>query len=126
MGAAVALDERNQVTDARIFLGAVNSFPRACTKVQEALIGSPEYHELIQDMIDTLHEQGGIGLAAPQIGVLQRVMHQPLFLDACLLDRYRHFRCGVATRAREPCGDMQLFGQLSVVAPRNNDRQPFQ
>ena len=30
-------------------------------------IGSPAMHRLVADMIDTLHDYGGIGLAAPQI-----------------------------------------------------------
>lgn len=30
-------------------------------------IGSDEMHRLVSDMIDTLHDYGGIGLAAPQI-----------------------------------------------------------
>lgn len=31
-------------------------------------IGTPEMGRLIADMVDTLHDYGGIGLAAPQIG----------------------------------------------------------
>ena len=31
-------------------------------------ISSPELQRLVEDMIDTLHDYGGIGLAAPQIG----------------------------------------------------------
>lgn len=30
-------------------------------------IGSPELERLIEDMIETMHEYGGIGLAAPQV-----------------------------------------------------------
>lgn len=35
---------------------------------------TPELHELIQDMQDTMLELNGAGLAAPQIGVLKRVV----------------------------------------------------
>lgn len=35
---------------------------------------TPELHALIQDMFDTMEAADGAGLAAPQIGVLQRVM----------------------------------------------------
>jgi peptide deformylase len=38
-----------------------------------SLIGSSEFVALIADMTDTLAEQGGIGLAAPQIGVSLRI-----------------------------------------------------
>lgn len=33
-----------------------------------------ELHKLIEDMLDTMYEVHGIGLAAPQIGVLKRVI----------------------------------------------------
>ena len=35
---------------------------------------TPELHELIEDMFDTMEAADGAGLAAPQIGVLRRVM----------------------------------------------------
>ena len=31
-------------------------------------------HDILDDMIDTLHESRGVGLAAPQIGILRRVV----------------------------------------------------
>lgn len=37
------------------------------------LIGSEEFNSLIDDMRETLHEYGGIGLAAPQIDVGYRI-----------------------------------------------------
>ena len=36
-------------------------------------LGTPEFDRLIEDMIDTLHDYGGIGLAAPQINEPVRV-----------------------------------------------------
>ncbi len=35
---------------------------------------TPELHELIKDMFDTMEAADGAGLAAPQIGVLKRIM----------------------------------------------------
>ena len=35
---------------------------------------TPELHELIEDMFDTMEAADGAGLAATQIGVLKRVM----------------------------------------------------
>jgi len=35
---------------------------------------TPELHSLVHDMFDTMHAADGVGLAAPQIGVLKRVM----------------------------------------------------
>jgi peptide deformylase len=40
--------------------------------VQE--LDTPELHELVRDMLDTMHAANGAGLAAIQIGVLQRVV----------------------------------------------------
>ena len=34
---------------------------------------TPKIAELIEDMFDTMHEQNGVGLAAPQVGVLKRI-----------------------------------------------------
>lgn len=36
--------------------------------------GTPELRALVADMFDTMHAANGAGLAAPQIGVLQRVV----------------------------------------------------
>jgi peptide deformylase len=35
---------------------------------------TPELHQLLADMLDTMRHEGGIGLAAPQIGVPLRVV----------------------------------------------------
>jgi peptide deformylase len=37
-------------------------------------LDTPELHELVHDMLDTMHAADGAGLAAIQIGVLQRVV----------------------------------------------------
>lgn len=35
---------------------------------------TPRIHTLIQDMLDTMYDAQGVGLAAPQVGVLKRVV----------------------------------------------------
>ncbi len=35
---------------------------------------TPKILELIQDMIETMYDANGVGLAAPQIGVLKRIV----------------------------------------------------
>lgn len=35
---------------------------------------TPRTRELIEDMLDTMYEANGVGLAAPQVGVLKRVV----------------------------------------------------
>lgn len=42
---------------------------RIAPPVPEHLIGSVELQQLIDDMFDTMHHIGGVGLAAPQIGI---------------------------------------------------------
>ena len=47
---------------------------------------TPELHDLLADMRDTMQEEDGVGLAAPQIGVNQRVVifgveHNPRYPD---------------------------------------------
>jgi peptide deformylase len=42
---------------------------RIAPPVPESMIGSAELQQLIDDMFETMHHVGGVGLAAPQIGV---------------------------------------------------------
>lgn len=44
---------------------------KTCKEVKEV---TPRTHELINDMFDTLYEANGVGLAAPQVGVLKRIV----------------------------------------------------
>lgn len=49
--------------------------PRLLRRAREvAALDTPELHALIADMFDTMHAAGGVGLAAPQIGVDLRVV----------------------------------------------------
>ena len=43
-------------------------------KCREVTEFNDRLHELLDDMADTLVESGGVGLAAPQVGVLRRVV----------------------------------------------------
>ena len=44
---------------------------KKCREVTEM---TDRNRELIEDMIDTMYEANGVGLAAPQVGVLQRIV----------------------------------------------------
>ena len=45
------------------------------TKVSKVVKNvSPRTLMLIEDMLDTMYETGGVGLAAPQVGILQRIV----------------------------------------------------
>lgn len=44
---------------------------KVCKEVKEV---NPRTAELIEDMFDTMYEANGVGLAAPQVGVLKRIV----------------------------------------------------
>lgn len=44
---------------------------KKCKEVKEA---TPRIRELIEDMFETMYEANGVGLAAPQVGILKRIV----------------------------------------------------
>lgn len=44
---------------------------KTCKEVKEM---TPRIAELIEDMLDTMYEANGVGLAAPQVGILRRLV----------------------------------------------------
>ena len=44
---------------------------KVCKEVKEV---TPRIRELIEDMIETMYEANGVGLAAPQVGILKRIV----------------------------------------------------
>jgi peptide deformylase len=46
-------------------------FNKRCKDVTEM---TPRIKELIQDMLDTLYDAQGVGLAAPQVGIMKRIV----------------------------------------------------
>lgn len=44
---------------------------KKCKEVKEV---TPRIQDLIDDMLDTMYEAQGVGLAAPQVGVLKRIV----------------------------------------------------
>ena len=44
---------------------------KECKKVKEI---TPRIQELIEDMFETMYESNGVGLAAPQVGVLKQIV----------------------------------------------------
>lgn len=44
---------------------------KPCREVKEM---TPRLKELVADMYDTMHEAQGVGLAAPQVGILKRIV----------------------------------------------------
>ena len=44
---------------------------KKCKEVKEI---TPKIEELIDDMLETMYEANGVGLAAPQVGILKRIV----------------------------------------------------
>jgi peptide deformylase len=44
---------------------------RPCKEIKEV---TPRIRELVEDMLDTMYEANGVGLAAPQVGILKRLV----------------------------------------------------
>jgi len=44
---------------------------KKCKEVTEM---TPRIRDLIEDMLDTMYEANGVGLAAPQVGILKRIV----------------------------------------------------
>ncbi|MCR4842015.1 MAG: peptide deformylase [Eubacterium sp.] len=44
---------------------------KKCREIKEV---TPRIRELAEDMIDTMYEANGVGLAAPQVGILKRLV----------------------------------------------------
>ncbi len=44
---------------------------KKCREITEV---TPKIKELIEDMLDTMYEACGVGLAAPQVGILKRIV----------------------------------------------------
>lgn len=44
---------------------------KVCRPVKEM---TPRTRELIEDMLDTMYDANGVGLAAPQVGILKRIV----------------------------------------------------
>ncbi len=54
----------------KIMVQGEECLAKVCRPVTEF---NERLHQLLDDMLDTLEESGGVGLAAPQVGVLRRV-----------------------------------------------------
>ena len=44
---------------------------KVCKEIKEV---TPRIKELIEDMLETMYDANGVGLAAPQVGVLKRIV----------------------------------------------------
>ena len=52
-------------------MGEEDCLRQVCREVKEV---TPKLVQLIDDMLDTMYDEGGVGLAAPQVGMLRRIV----------------------------------------------------
>lgn len=88
--------------------------PVAINHVEGVSLSAAELQNLTQDMLDTMQEEGGIGIAAPQIGVSLRVMvvasqpnvrypHAPAMAPIVMLNPLLEWSSDVTAKDWEGC-----------------------
>lgn len=88
---------------------------KECKEVKEM---TPRTMELIEDMIDTMYEANGVGLAAPQVGVLKRIVVIDVTgEDLHVLINPRIVECSGEQTGQEGC--LSVPGKSGVVTRPN-------
>ena len=84
-------------------------------KSEEVTEFSEELWELLDDMSDTMYDAGGVGLAAPQIGVLKRVVVIDADDDHGLLELVNPVIVAIKGKQHEPEGCLSYPGKSGYV-----------
>ena len=74
-----------------------------------------ELWQLLDDMADTMYDAGGVGLAAPQVGVLKRVVVIDTDDDHGLLELVNPVIISIRGKQREPEGCLSYPGKSGYV-----------
>ena len=61
---------------------------RRCKEVKEV---TPRIRELVEDMLETMYDANGVGLAAPQVGILKRIVVIDVSPEADQPYTHKHF-----------------------------------
>ncbi len=88
---------------------------KPCKEVTEM---TPRIRELIEDMLETMYEANGVGLAAPQVGVLKRIV----VIDTTGEDPYILINPRIVESSGEQTGNegcLSLPGKTGVVTRPN-------
>ncbi len=78
---------------------------------------TPRTKELIQDMLDTMYDAGGVGLAAPQVGILKRIVVIDIGEGPVILINPEIIETSGAQTGQEGC--LSLPGQAGNVTRPN-------
>lgn len=88
---------------------------KTCKEVKEM---TPRIKELIEDMLDTMYEANGVGLAAPQVGILKRIV----VIDVTGEDPYIMINPEIIETSGEQCGPegcLSVPGKSGIVTRPN-------
>ena len=89
---------------------------KVCKPVEKT---TPRIETLIDDMFDTMYEANGVGLAAPQVGILKRIV----VIDVCDGDAYVLINPRITEADGEQLGDegcLSLPGLVGKVKRPNH------
>lgn len=88
---------------------------KTCKEVKEM---TTRIQELIEDMLDTMYEANGVGLAAPQVGILKRIV----VIDVTGEDPYVLINPRIVETSGEQTGQegcLSVLGKTGVVTRPN-------
>lgn len=98
-------------------------------KAREVTVFDERLHQLLDDMAETMYENNGIGLAAPQIGVLRRIFTVDVHDDGGLREfinprilnpRGSQISCEGCLSVPGVWGDVERPGMITVEAQDRN------
>ena len=87
---------------------------KVCRPVKEI---TPRTRELIQDMLDTMYDACGVGLAAPQVGILKRIVVIDIGEGPIVLVNPEILETSGEQTGQEGC--LSLPGQAGIVTRPN-------
>ena len=87
---------------------------KKCREVTEM---TPRIQELIQDMLDTMYDAEGVGLAAPQVGILRRIVVIDVGEGPLVMINPRIVETSGSQTGSEGC--LSLPGQAGIVTRPN-------
>ena len=85
---------------------------------------TPRISELIDDMFDTMYEANGVGLAAPQVGILKRIVVMDVDGTPHLLINPEILETSGSQTGAEGC--LSLPGKYGIVTRPNHVKVRFQ
>ena len=80
---------------------------------------TPRIHTLVQDMFETMYEAEGVGLAAPQVGILKRIF----VVDVDRENSYVFINPEIVERSGEQTGEegcLSVPGKYGIVTRANH------